>query len=610
MKVFAVIIAGGSGERLWPLSTPEHPKQFITLFGGKPLIRHAMDRLKGLVKPSQVLVVTAKSLVPQTRKALPALSKANILAEPCRRNTAPAIALAVREAKKRGGSDAVCCILTADQLMDPEAEFRKSLKRAIMVAAKDRKIVTIGIRPTYAATGFGYIDTAAKPPRFTEKPDAKKAARFLKKGSYLWNSGMFIFRTDVMESALRAFAPDTARLLDAKNWKAVYPSLESVSVDYAVMEKTKDLAVVPAAFRWDDVGSWNSVPNRFEHDADDNTRLGKTAVYDTKGSVVVSTSDHLAAVVGLKDVVVVHTDKVTLVCAKSKAQDVKRLLAKAALSLVMAFVFAASVHAERRPYERYQTIVDRQMFGPLPAGFDPTKPPSEVQKSGSKSEKELTKEQEKIKSAIRFSMINVNPAGETVVGFTDSSDPKTVRNYYLKVGETKDGWEVKEADPLKATMTIVKGDLTLELSLGANSAQGAGNAPGNGTAANTPAPAANNMVKNRFLRPDAFAGANAAASSAGSGGALDNIRARQAERRKKKEAAAADAAAKEQAAAEAKAKAEEEKAKADEEKAQMQQQLSELMEQRRQEREEKARKEAEAKASAEQNSAQDSGTQE
>ena len=330
MNVYAVIIAGGSGERLWPLSTPERPKQFVTLFGGKPLIRHAMDRLEGLVEPSNVLVVTARSLVAQTKKALPKLPAKNILAEPCRRNTAPAVALATREAKKRGGSDAVCCILTADQLMEPEAEFRKVLRKAIGVAAKARKIVTLGIRPTYPATGFGYIDAAAEPPRFVEKPDAKTAARFLKKGTYLWNSGMFIYRVDVMEAALREFAPDTARLLAAGDWKRIYPSLESISIDYAVMEKTKDIAVVPASFRWDDVGSWNSVPERFEHDGDGNTRIGKTAVYDAKGSVVISTPDHLAAVVGLDDVVVVHTDKVTLVCAKSKAQDVKKLVSEIA----------------------------------------------------------------------------------------------------------------------------------------------------------------------------------------------------------------------------------------------------------------------------------------
>ena len=326
MNVYAVIMAGGSGERLWPLSTPERPKQFVTLFGGKPLIRHATDRLAGFVEPANVLVVTAKQLVAQTRKALPGLPAANVLAEPCRRNTAPAVALATREVKRRGGDDAVCCILTADQLMEPASAFRKALRRAVSVAAKERKIVTLGIKPTYPATGFGYIDAAAEPPRFVEKPDAKTAARFLKKGTYLWNSGMFVFRADVMESALRAYAPDAARILDVRNWRALYPTLESISIDYAVMEKTKDIAVVPTAFEWDDVGSWNSVQGRFRRDADGNTCLGRAAVHDTRDALVVSTPDHLTAVLGLDDVVVVHTDRATLVCAKSKAQEVRKLL--------------------------------------------------------------------------------------------------------------------------------------------------------------------------------------------------------------------------------------------------------------------------------------------
>ena len=548
MNVFAVIIAGGSGERLWPLSTPERPKQFVSLFGGKPLIRHAMDRLAGFIPPERTLVVTAANLVAQTKKALPALPKANILAEPCRRNTAPAVALATREAMKRGGADSVCCILTADQLMEPAAKFRAALKKAVALAAKEKKIVTLGIKPTYPATGFGYIDTAANPPRFVEKPDAKKAARFLKKGTYLWNSGMFIYRSDVMAAALEEFAPDTARLLKAKNWKKLYPSLESISIDYAVMEKTKNLAVVPAAFRWDDVGSWNSVPNRFEHDADGNTRLGKTAVYDAKDSVVISTADHLAAVVGLKEVVVVHTDKVTLVCAKSKAQDIKKLLAKAALSLAFVFGFSAALFAERYEFDRYQSVVDRQMFGPLPEGFDPSKPPSEVQKTTAKAEKELTKEQEKIKSAVRFSAINVTPSGETAVGFSDSSNPKEVRHYYLKVGEKRDGWEVKAADPLKATMTIAKGDITLDLELGANTANGGGNATRNAPAANA-------------------GGGRRLAGDRATGGLLGGgtMRGRMMERRRQREEAEADAQAKAEAA---KAKEEAEKAQAAEEKAQ------------------------------------------
>jgi len=606
VKVFAVIIAGGSGERLWPLSTPECPKQFVTLFGGKSLIRHAMDRLIGLIPPSDTLVITVKSLVSLTKKALPALPPKNILAEPCRRNTAPAVALATREVKRRGGSDAVCCILTADQLMEPASEFRAVLRRAIRLAVRERKIVTLGIRPTYPATGFGYIDTAAKPPRFVEKPDEKTAERFLRKGTYLWNSGMFIFRVDVMEPALRRFAPDAARLLDVRDWKRLYPSLECDSVDYAVMEKTKDIAVVPAAFRWDDVGSWNSVPNRFRHDEDDNTRLGKTAVYGTSGSVVISTDDHLTAVVGLKEVVVVHTDKVTLVCAKSKAQDIKRLLAKSALCVVLALGFSVTVTAERYPVERYQSVIDRQMFGPVPDGFDPTKPPSEAVKAGSKAEKELTREQEQIKSAIRFSAINVTPTGETAVGFSDSSNPKEVRHYYLKVGESRDGWEVKAADPLKATMTIAKGDITLDLELGGNSAQGAGNATSNQS--QTPQGGGPRLFGLRGrMGGDAAGGTNAGLGTGRFAGAAGSLRERRLQRMQQREAdekaAAEDKAKQEAAAAAEKAKAEEEKAQNEAEREQQRQQLMQIQEELK-----KAREARQAAEAAEKDNANSSAT--
>lgn len=329
MEIFAVIMAGGSGERLWPLSTPLRPKQFVTLFGGKPLIRHALDRLAGLVPVENVLVVTAKTLVGATREALPSLPKANVLAEPCLRNTAPAIALACAEVRRRGGGDAVVAVLTADHLIGPDRAFRATLKKAARLAAVSDSVVTIGIRPTFPSTGFGYIDAASEPPSFVEKPDAKTARRFLKRGTYLWNSGMFIFREGVMERALRAFAPDVARLLDARRPLALYPSIKAISIDYAVMEKLRGLKVVPASFHWDDVGAWDSVADKLGVDRDGNAFRGEVAALDTTGSLVVSEPGTVTAVMGLKDVVVVNTGKVTLVMDRRSAQGVKKLVALA-----------------------------------------------------------------------------------------------------------------------------------------------------------------------------------------------------------------------------------------------------------------------------------------
>ena len=342
---YAVILAGGNGERLWPLSTPERPKQFVELFGGKPLIRHAVDRLEGLIPPERVLVVTAERLVPMTRKALPGVPRANIFGEPCRRDTAAAAAVACGLVMRLGGPDAVGCILTADQLMDPADRFRQALGDAIKAAAKTGAIVTMGVVPTCPATGFGYIEAAdvvdlgtktqfSAVRRFVEKPDARTAEKYIATGRFSWNAGMFIWKAAAMEAEFAAWAPDIGALIGkvataknvAETLRREYPALRAISVDYAVMEKTKNILVAKSEFRWDDVGSWLAIPNHFSRDDDGNTRLGRTAVLGTSGSVVVSGDAHLTAVVGLSDVVVVHTPEATLVCSKDRVGDLKALI--------------------------------------------------------------------------------------------------------------------------------------------------------------------------------------------------------------------------------------------------------------------------------------------
>lgn len=326
-ETYAVVMAGGNGERFWPLSTPAKPKQFLTLFGGKPLIRHAVDRLAGLIPPERVLVVTADRFVRLTREALPVLPKGNVIGEPCRRNTAAAVAVACREVRLRAGEDAVVCVLTADQLIRPAAAFRKTLRQAITVAASEDSIVTIGIEPTYPATGFGYIEWTAERPRFVEKPDAATAEEYVKSGRFCWNSGMFIFRERVMEAAIRREAPAVAALFDAADVRAAYPGLPSISIDYAVMEKADNIRVVRSAFEWDDVGSYMALGNHFPADEAGNVRLGRTAAIDTRNSVVVSDKSHVIAVFGMDDVVVVHTPGATLVCPKSRLGDMRKLTA-------------------------------------------------------------------------------------------------------------------------------------------------------------------------------------------------------------------------------------------------------------------------------------------
>lgn len=340
-NAYAIILAGGNGERFWPVSTPERPKQFVSLFGNKALIRHAVDRLEGLIPPSRTIVITSQRFINLTRKTLPMIPTANIIGEPSRRGTAAAVAVACGLVKRLGGESAVGCILTADHLMKPVEKFRQTLKDAVQAAKGNEAIVTLGIKPTYAATGFGYIECGDKlkgkvlhVKRFVEKPDAKTAEAFLKSGKFLWNAGMFIWRASVMEAEFRKCAPDIARVIglvaEAKivtsALKKCYATVRDISIDYAVMEKAKSILVVKCDFEWDDVGSWSGLKNQFPADKAGNVVIGPNAMIDVKSSVVVTEKDHLIAALGVKDVVIVHTHNATLVCAKDRVQELKKLL--------------------------------------------------------------------------------------------------------------------------------------------------------------------------------------------------------------------------------------------------------------------------------------------
>ncbi len=345
---YAVILAGGSGERFWPLSTNERPKQFVSIFEGKPLIRHAVDRLEGLIPPERVLIITAENLVEASKEACPTIPSENIIGEPCRRDTAAASALACGLVAARD-PDGIAVILTADQLVKDTARFRQIIKDSVTVAACGRAIITVGITPDHPATGFGYIesgekiDTATetaiyKAKRFVEKPNLETAEQYLKAGTFFWNSGMFIWSVKTMAAAVRQFTPELEQLLtlpaQARNKEELikllaetYPSLKKISVDFAIMEKYDEILVAPGAFGWDDVGAWPSIAKHFEKDECGNVALGNATLLDCKDSIVLSDDNHITAVLGLEDVIVVHTPKATLVCPKSKAQEIKKLLA-------------------------------------------------------------------------------------------------------------------------------------------------------------------------------------------------------------------------------------------------------------------------------------------
>jgi len=350
MSRYAAILAGGRGERFWPVSRGARPKPFVDLFGGKALLRHAVDRLNGIVPKNNILVVTSADLVGAMRKMLPDLPKANIVGEPVGRDTAAACALATELVAHRGDASASLAILTADQLMDA-APFRRTLRDAFAVAESAPCLVTLGISPTLPSTGFGYIERGSvlTPPRkdirtefhkvkrFVEKPDVRTAEGYLKSGRYFWNSGMFVWRVATFRKALSRHCPalavamsalsrDVGRASFAATLKRMYAGLERISVDYAIMEKADNLVVATGAFGWDDVGTWTAAAAHLDADGAGNAISGCVEIMEGKGNVVVSDTKHLVALYGMSDVVVVHSRDATLVCPKSRAQELKELV--------------------------------------------------------------------------------------------------------------------------------------------------------------------------------------------------------------------------------------------------------------------------------------------
>ena len=329
----AIILAGGSGERFWPLSTPEKPKQFLRVFGGESLIRQSVSRLKGLVKPKDVFVITSKQLVAATRKELPEIPKQNIIGEPMRRDTGAAIALGVGVASRSGKDfasplkkDVVLGFFSSDQLATNPEKFRKTVAAAIAKARRKNAIVTIGIKPEYPATSFGYVNP--KTGAFVEKPDEAKARQYLKKG-YLWNAGMFIGRAETFKAAFAAHAPALAPLLTSSvsRLKSCYESLPKISFDYAVMEHLENVEVVKGDFGWDDVGSYGAFDKYFPHDVRGNVREGPCTVVEADGNICIARSARIS-LLGVKNLVVVTTPDAVLVADKGRVAEMKKLFGK------------------------------------------------------------------------------------------------------------------------------------------------------------------------------------------------------------------------------------------------------------------------------------------
>jgi mannose-1-phosphate guanylyltransferase len=348
VSVFALILGGGSGTRLWPQSRRARPKQLLTLGGEESLLAAAARRARAVVGLERTLVVTAADQEAAVRAALPELPAANVVAEPVARNTAAAVGLGAAVAERRAGGDAVVAVLPADPFIGDEATFERLVRLAVTEART--AIVTIGVRPTHAETGFGYLRLGARVPRdggadpvhdvggFYEKPDRPTAERYLTSGEYLWNSGMFFLTARRMRDEARRHLPALGALLDAAvaapdaaaataAIAAGYAAVPSISIDHGIMEKASGLRVIPGEFGWNDVGSWAAVPALRAPDARGNVVLGGATLIDGDGSIVVADEGApFVGVVGARDLVVVATRDAVLVIPKDRAQDVRQIV--------------------------------------------------------------------------------------------------------------------------------------------------------------------------------------------------------------------------------------------------------------------------------------------
>lgn len=334
----ALILAGGSGTRFWPLSRRHHPKQLLALEGSRSLLQATVDRLAPLVPAEAVWVCTTSTLVEAVREQLPAVPAAQILVEPEGRNTAPAIGWSVRsmpEAERRGA----IAVLPADHRVADAAAFRRALSLAGRAALEGERVVALGVTPRWAETGYGYLELGEsldgvsglrRVARFTEKPDAATAEAYAAGGSHLWNAGIFVFPGTVLLAHLARFEPEIAAGIEAmaaapERVGALYPTLPSISVDYAVMERLDTIATLPLDCGWSDLGSWEALAEVLPAGEDGNRSRGDVIAIDAQDNLLYA-EEGTVVVLGVEGLVVVRTVDAVLVLPRERSQEVRRLI--------------------------------------------------------------------------------------------------------------------------------------------------------------------------------------------------------------------------------------------------------------------------------------------
>ncbi|MFT8321307.1 MAG: mannose-1-phosphate guanylyltransferase [Bacillus sp. (in: firmicutes)] len=346
MERYAVIMAGGAGTRLWPLSKEDKPKQFINMDGTEPLLIQTVKRIGTLIPPENCFVITNERYLELTRETLKnVIPENNIIYEPLRKNTAACISYASLYLEGKLGNGIVC-FLPADSYVKNHVEYLQAIQNAYDAAERNQKLVIIGVEPSYPATGFGYIQInpeefrdgkgVSKVVQFKEKPDVETAAKYLKSESYLWNSGMVVGELTALKLGIKNFLPIHFQSLSSvlvhskeKDFQTLlekaYTKLQDTSFDYGVLEKTKDLLAVKGTFDWYDIGSLDSLSIAIDKDENNNAVYGKHVGIDTTNSIIYSL-DNLVTTIGLTDIIIIDVGDSIIVCPKERAQDVKKLV--------------------------------------------------------------------------------------------------------------------------------------------------------------------------------------------------------------------------------------------------------------------------------------------